>query len=203
MKIKSQSKDKTFTLFEDEAGNVKFKIVGTASYPNLTRPDKKDDPSDKDRYSVNVIFPTDGAVHKGLEAFLKEAKKKFFPKTAAKNTLHDGAEKEGTDGYGEGVHYIGLASSIKPQLRDNEMQAITDTNDPRIYAGCKVAVLGHCWKSEFKGNRVSGGLDAVQWIGHGKRLGGGSVNPDDYFASCEAADAPVDDMGEGAASAFD
>ena len=194
MKVIEQSEDKTWTVYEDTAGNRKFKITGIASYPNILRPDKKDAPTDKDRYSVNVIFPTDSPAHVGVTKFLAEAKKKMWPKVAAKTTLHDGAEKEGTSGYGEGVHYIGLASSIKPQIRDNEMQAITDANDPRVYAGCKVSVLGHCWKSDFKGNRVSGGLDAVQWIGHGKRLGGSAVKVDDFFASCEAADAPVDEM---------
>ena len=101
------------------------------------------------------------------------------PKKAISNTLRDGDEEKDEEEY-EGKYYMNVWSLRKPPVIDRDKEPITDPD--KVYSGCYARVCLNAyyyWGDESKG--ITFGLEAVQFVSNGPRLGGGSVNIDEAF----------------------
>jgi len=113
------------------------------------------------------------------------------PKKAIKNTLNDGGEDKDEEEY-EGKFYMNVSSNRRPPVVDRNLEAITDPED--LYSGCYARVclnFYYYWTDESKG--ITAGLESIQKIANGPRLGGSSSNVvedfgDDYEFEDEEED---------------
>ena len=157
----------------------KYKGIATPEailcFPSLFTP-KKFEGSEKEKYEAILVFPK-GTDISGLETLAKEAFREKFPKgaTGARSPFRNGDEV--ADAWGEhfrGATFIRVSSQIKPAIVDAGKRPITE--EDRVYSGCIVRAAIHAYAYDNKGNRgVSFGLDALQVVRDGERLGGGSA----------------------------
>lgn len=160
----------------------KYKGIATPEailcFPSLFTPKSKksSDNSGAEKYEAVLVFPK-GTDISGLENMAKEAFREKFPKGAsgARNPIHDGNEV--ADSWGEhfkDAKYLRVSSFFKPAIVDAGKRPITD--EDQVYPGCIVRAAVHAYTYERSGNRgVSFGIDALQVVRDGERLGGGSA----------------------------
>lgn len=131
-----------------------------------------------------------------------------------KNPILDGDGKQGLStktgerhlGF-EGHYFIRTTSGEdhRPKLFDRKKGPIISPEE--CYSGCYVyaVVNAFTWENEKNGRGVSFGLSMLQVAKDGERLGGGDLNPDNFFETLEGGDdAPSSTKsGAGAAALFD
>jgi len=146
----------------------------------------------KDKETVAKIRAAIKAVEKQMIAEKYAGKP---PKKAITNTLRDGDEEKDEEEY-EGKFYMNVWSYRKPPIVDRDKEEIT--NPEKIYSGCYARVnlkFYYYWGDESKG--ITAGLEAVQFISGGPRLGGGQVDINDAFGDdyeFEDEDEEYDDL---------
>lgn len=130
-----------------------------------------------------------------------------------KNPILDGDGKQGLStktgerhpGY-EGHFFIRTTSGeqYRPKLFDRKKGPIISPEE--CYSGCYVyaVVNAFTWEHPTNGKGVTFGMSMLQVAKDGERLGGGDLNPDNFFDTLEGDDAPSSTKsGAGAAALFD
>ena len=161
------------------------------SYANLFEP--RENKNRELRYSTSLIIPKDHPQVDELHAIIDaEGEQKFGKKWAGmrkrNDPFHDADEDD--DPVYEGMMYINPSSKRKPQVVDRQVQPILDESE--IWSGCycnvSIAVF-HFDVTENKG--VSFGLNNIQLVKEGERLGG-APNADEEFSAIDADDDDFD-----------
>lgn len=133
------------------------------------------------KYSVTALFPK-GEVPKDLKRdIMRVAKEAFGPDAKdLKNPIRDGdADRQGYDGF-EGVEFVNISSYNKPGLVDENVNPVM--NREKFYNGCYCMISCSPYPYENSGNAGVGvGLNNVQFIRDGQKLGGGTRDPKEEF----------------------
>lgn len=109
--------------------------------------------------------------------------------------FRNGTEKEQYDGYGEGVIFLTAKTERRPGIVDQNVNRIIDPED--FYAGCyaHADINPYAWSYMGK-NGIGFGLQNVQKIADGERIGGGASAE----SSFDAIDEDVEAQGSGGAN---
>jgi len=162
-------------------GKVRF------SYAHVFEPHAMDDNSQA-KYGVSIIIPkkdkvTISKIEKAIQAALQEGEAKKFggkiPKQY-KNPLRDGdVEREDDETYANS-YFINASSTRKPGLVDENLNAILDKDE--FYSGCYGRASINFFAFNTSGNKgVAAGLQNLQKLEDGERLGGGSSSAEEDF----------------------
>ena len=164
-------------------GKVRF------SYAHVFEP-KAIEEGQTPKYSVSLIIPksdktTIAKIKAAIAAALEEGKtKKFGGKLPAvyKNPLRDGdAERPDDENYA-GSYFINANSTNKPGLVDENTNAIINKED--FYSGCYGRASVNFYAFNTSGNKgVACGLNNLQKLEDGERLGGGASTAEEDFGS--------------------
>lgn len=156
--------------------------IGRAAFPHLAEPQEY---NGKHNYSISVVFDEGtnlSALEEAVEAILREKYPKGNIPAAIKRPFRSGAEKEGTEGFGETDIFIACKRNADfgpPSLIDQKKNEILGRD---IYGGCKVRVCVRPYWFDKAGNKGVGlGLEAVQFAGEGKRIGLAPVDAKSVF----------------------
>lgn len=119
-----------------------------------------------------------------LDEFKKKVKLNRVP-------LRDGNEKDGKDGYGDEVMFIGARNTKRPVVVDRDLTPL-GPEDGRPYGGCFVNATVRLFAYDHKtgGKGVSASLRAIQFFKDGPSFGAGPVDAEEEF---EAISADADD----------
>ena len=118
-----------------------------------------------------------------LDEFKKKVKLNRTP-------LRDGNEKDGKEGYGDEVMFVGARNTKRPVVVDRDLTPLT-ADDSRPYAGCYVNATIRLFAYDHKtgGKGVSASLRAVQFVKDGESFGAGPISADEEFeAVSDSAD---------------
>lgn len=130
------------------------------------------------------------AIEKAIEEVIEEKWPKGKPKNMKPSCLHDGDEKEDTDGYGADVMYVSASNAKRVPIVDADMAPLT-SEDSKPYAGCYVNCALRLWAQENEwGKRVNAQLRAVQFYKDGEPFGEKAVDPEDVFEDVSGDDEP-------------
>lgn len=160
-------------------GEVRF------SYAHVWEPKAMNEGADA-KYSVSILIPkTDTATIAKIEAAIKseleELKAKLGGKLSGKihRPLRDGDEERPDDEAYEGHYFINANSKNQPQIVDETVSPILERNE--FYSGCYGRASFNLYGFNSSGNKGVGcGLNNVQKLREGDRLGGGSTAADDF-----------------------
>lgn len=177
------------------------------SYPAVFKP--KAFEGQEAKYSVVMLFDkkTDITTLKKAAHAAKIEKwgpnKEKWPKNL-RSPFRDGADREGTDGYGEGVIFISASSKTPVGLVDNKLGAILNEQD--FYAGCYARAQIVAYAYDTHGNRgVAFGLQNLQKLRDGKSFSGKQKAEDVFDAVEDGSDDEgnyEDDSGDEAPAGF-
>jgi len=169
---------------EVQTGLVRF------SYANVFVPKAIQDSEPK--YSVSLIIPksdkrTIAAIKNAIQEAYNEGENKLkgnaktAPSLAKVNTtFYDGDEERPDDEVYAGAYYLNTTSKTKPIVTDAEKRPITDPED--FYSGCYGRARINFYAYNAGVNKgIAAGLQAVQKIRPGERLGGNRVTAEDAF----------------------
>ena len=141
-------------------------------FPSLFTP-KKYEGSEKEKYEALLVFP-EGSDTGALRGEEQRVVKVAFQNGArgVRSPFRDGNEV--AEQWGEvfrNATFIRATSQFKPAVVDAGKNPVTD--EERVYSGCIVRAVVHAFTYDNRGNRgVTFGLDAVQIVRDGKRIGG-------------------------------
>jgi hypothetical protein len=160
-------------------GKVRF------SFPHVFEPRAGMD-GGTEKYSVCLLVPktdtkTIAAVKLAVKAAYEKGVSIFGGKLPAvwKNPLRDGdAERPDSPEY-EGMFFVNASTLRKPQIVDADLVELMDRNE--FYAGCWGRASVNFYAFSVNGNKgVGAGLNNLQKLEDGERLGGGSTAADDF-----------------------
>lgn len=161
-------------------GKVRF------SYVNVFKATAMSEGQDP-KYSVQLIISKDdkktvNRVKKAIEAAYQAGKATYGGKLPKpwKNPLRDGDEERPDDEVYENTYFINANSKQKPGVVDANLQQIIDPGE--LYSGCYGRASINFYAFNVNGNKgVACGLNNVQKLADGERLGGGASDPEDDF----------------------
>lgn len=138
------------------------------------------------KYSVALIIPksdtnTIDKIKKAIKEAAEEGKAKFGGKIPNnyKNPLRDGDEEREDDPAFENSYFINASSTRKPQIVDRNLDEIIDRDE--FYSGCYGRASINFYAFNTAGNKgVAAGLNNLQKLEDGERLGGGSTAEQDF-----------------------
>ena len=139
------------------------------------------------KYSASIIIPkTDSATLTKIKAAQEAAVKdgiqsKWEGKKPAKLKLplRDGDEDRPDDPNYAWCYFLNASSNNKPGIVDLSRLEITD--EELVYSGCYCRFSLNFYPFSVRGNKgVAAGLNNVQKVCDGERLGGGSRAEDDF-----------------------
>ena len=164
------------------------------SYPQLFTAsvvkNSRGEPQGKPKFSATFLMDVVNhaklinLIEKTIERVaLDEFKKKVILKHSC---LHDGNEKDETDGYGDGVMFLKASNKTRPPVVNRDKSPIVE-QDGLIYGGCYVnaTVRIYAMEHEVGGKQVNAQLRAVQFLKDGESFGADPVNVEDEFESLE------------------
>lgn len=163
-------------------GKVRF------SYAHVFEPSAIEEGQEK-KYSVSIIIQkkdtkTLNKIKEAIKAAAEEGKAKFggtVPKNY-KNPLRDGDEEREDDENYAGCMFINANSTRKPGLVDEDLNPIMDKDD--FYSGCYGRASVNFYAFNVSGNKgVACGLNNLQKLEDGERLGGGASSAEDDFGA--------------------
>ena len=140
------------------------------------------------KYSVSVIIPKkDTATINKINAAIEEAKKIGAGKWGGKvpknlkTPLRDGdIDKEDDPAYADS-YFFNCSSTRRPGIVDENIEEILDPNE--VYSGCYARVNVNFYAYSASGNNgIAAGLNHVQKLADGDRLGGGAPSLKAAFA---------------------
>jgi len=161
-------------------------------------------PDQEKKYSATLIIEKGTPEHKALLAEVERvATDKWGPKAGAtlvslkasnKICVRDGAEKEGMDGFGEGVVFMNASTKSRPGVYDRDQTPLT-ADDGRPYAGSYVNAMVEIWCQDNQfGKRINATLRGVQFAKDGEPFGGGGAPAKaDDFPMLEESEPGSDD----------
>ena len=156
------------------------------SYPKVFKPEAMND-GEKKKYSVSMLIPksdkkTLKAIEKAVESAIEEGiKNKWGGKRPKKLglPLRDGDEEKDGEEY-EGAMFFNASSSRKPGVIDLDKDELFD--DEEFYPGCFARGTFNAYPFDVNGNKgVAIGLNNLQKLADGDRLGGGSRSAESDF----------------------
>lgn len=163
-------------------GKVRF------SYAHVFEPSAIEEGQEK-KYSVSIIIPkkdtkTLNKIKEAIQAAAEEGKAKFggtIPKNY-KNPLRDGDEEREDDENYAGCMFINANSTRKPGLVDADLNPIMDKDE--FYSGCYGRSSVNFYAFNVSGNKgVACGLNNLQKLEDGERLGGGGASAEEDFGA--------------------
>lgn len=187
------------------------------SYPKIFKPAPFGDEGGDPFYSANFILDkkANAEAIKAVEAridALKKEKWKGKPPGGIKLCLRDGSERDGSDGYGDGVMFLSASSKQdrKPRVVNKAFEPLT-AEDNKPYAGCYVHGSVRLWAMDNKyGKRINAELRVIIFHADGEPFGAAPVDAESEFAGVDldgesetaakpaakkpAADLSIDDM---------
>lgn len=186
--------------------------VARLCFPSLFEPRSFE--GSEPKYSCVLVFPPasamspqDQAAMQGLKSAAKAAVAEKWgdkPPKGVKSPFRACSEKEDVDGFNDGEVFITISSKDRPNVVDSNVQPILSAED--IYAGAKVRASVRAYAFDRNGNKgVSFGLDNIQKVGEGRRVGGGRRKAEDDFTPMSVEndpDADVSNKTEADASSF-
>lgn len=161
-------------------GKVRF------SYPRVFTPEARE-AGDKEKYSVVLLVPkSDKATVRKIEKAIAESFTEGVASTFKgkkprnwKSPLRDGDEDRDGDEF-EGMYFINASTTRKPAIVDEDLNAIIDPSE--FYAGCWGRASINFYTYDFNGNKgVGAGLNNLQKLEDGERLGGGGSTAEEDF----------------------
>lgn len=182
-------------MAEREETPGKFKIRARLSYEHLWKATASVENGPK-KYRANfLIDPSTSQGKKDIaqvENAIDEVKEAVWPGKNPKfkddrYAFLDGDEMvdangDVRDGY-EGMMFVKAANDKRPKLRDRDGQTDLTEEDEKIYSGAHVILYGRFYgiKDQAKGgNGIFCSIDAVQFVKHGEKFGGGGINDDEF-----------------------
>lgn len=148
------------------------------------------EPSDKSgKYSAQLLVDKDDTktlkkIDKAIQTAIEVGKTKLannkgvVPKNI-KLPLHDGDDGDKDGEEYEGMMYFNASSNQKPSICDRRREPITD--EAKVYSGCYANVAVKFYAFAVEGNKgIAAGLQAIQKVKDGERLGGGYFNSDNF-----------------------
>lgn len=158
---------------------------------------------DDAKYSMCVLIPKDDkkTLSKIKKALAEATEEGITSKWGGKKPgnlhlpLRDGDEEraEENEEY-EGMYFFNANSSKKPGIVDKDLNEVLDPDE--VYSGCWGRVSVNFYPYEYKGNKgIAVGLNNVQKIKDGDRLGGAAASAEDDFGDGFGTDYDDDDLG--------
>jgi hypothetical protein len=155
------------------------------------------------KYSVSVLVPkTDTATINDLKQAINTAAeegktKKWGGKMPRNfhNPLRDGDVEHPDDEAYKGMIFFSASGTRRPGVVDADCKAILDPEE--VYSGCWGRVSINMYPYSAKGNNgVAAGLNNVQKLEDGDRLGGAVSSPEDDFGGSQdsGVDFNTDDL---------
>jgi hypothetical protein len=145
----------------------------------------------EDTGKFDATFILDKTDHKGIIKEIQSTIKKLIKDDLKgknpgddKICLKDGDEQDKPEL--EGAYAIKAATKSRPMVLDRDKTPIAE-EDNIIYGGCYVNAIISIWTSK-KFNRVSAGLEGVQFCAPGEPFGAPSIDADEFDAFGEADD---------------
>lgn len=144
------------------------------------------------KYSTAILIPkTDKATLKAIENAVKAASEKDKAKWGGKIPtgptfklpLRDGDEEKPDDENYEGMMFLNASSTKMPKVVDRNKQEILDSEE--VYSGCFARVVLNFYGFNVQSKGIAAGLQAVQKLEDGDRLGGGGVDIDTAFGDLD------------------
>jgi hypothetical protein len=182
-----------------ENGNIRTCEV-RLSFPELFQPKAIEEGKTK-KYSTAILFPK-GADMSVLKEEIKAVAEREFPGKPLKSLrigIRDQGEKD-FEGYADGAFFLNASSEKRPPVVDRFRQPIVEEDD--VYPGIWAIVTLRVYA--FKPSRgqqfapgIGFGLQAVQVVKDGERLGAGMADPEEEFEVLEGLE-----EGESADSIF-
>lgn len=174
--------------------------VVTLSFPHLFEK-YSNDPDKEPKYSTMILVDksdtaTVEAIVAAQQAALEAGKDTKFSGKVPKvwrNTFRDGDDEGDLEKQPElaGKFFMTISSNQKPQIVDHQRNFVEDPEE--AYPGRKARVSMRAFPFSNSGNKgVSFGLNNVQLLSHGPRLGGGRTSALDEFDEFEVDDEGVD-----------
>ena len=160
-------------------GKVRF------SYAHVFEPHSVEEGQEK-KFSVSLLIPkkdtaTIEKINRAVEAAIEDGKSVFGGKIPAnlKRPLRDGdVERPGDEAY-KGMFFINASSKTRPQIVDASLDTILDKEE--FYSGCWGRASINFFAFNKSGNKgVAAGLNNLQKLEDGERLGGGSTAEEDF-----------------------
>jgi len=138
------------------------------------------------KFSVSLIIPksdtaTVDKIKKAIEAAKVEGKGKWNGKIppVLKLPLRDGDEERPDDEAYKGAYFINANSANKPSVVDKDVAPILDRDE--FYSGCFGRASVNFYAFNASGNKgIAAGLNNVQKLKDGDKLGGGSSAEEDF-----------------------
>jgi len=171
-------------------GKVRF------SYAHVFKPQAANEDGEP-KYSVSILIPktdktTIEKVKNGIKAALKNDIQIFseknqktieagkIPSGGFRNPLRDGDEEREDSPEYENMYFINASSKRKPGLVDKDREDIISEDD--FYSGCYGRASFNFYGFNKKGNQgVACGLNNLQKLEDGERLGGGGASAQEDF----------------------
>lgn len=145
---------------------------------------------DTKKFSTAILIPkkdkvTLAKMEKAIEVAKQEGKTKWKGKIPAtlKLPLRDGDEEKPDDDNYAGVMFLNCSSVKRPKVVDENRNEILDADE--VYSGCFARVALNFYPFAGKSNGIAVGLNAVQKLKDGDRLGGGGVDIDEAFGDSD------------------
>lgn len=169
-------------------GKVRF------SYANVFVATSISEDQDK-KYSVSLLIPkkdkaTIAKIEKAIKAALVEGKSSKFGGRIPnnyKNPLRDGDEEREDDENYEGMMFVNASSKRRPKVVDENVQEILDEEE--FYSGCFGRASVNFYAFSVSGNKgVACGLNHVQKLEDGDKLGGNIASAEDDFGKADDDD---------------
>lgn len=140
------------------------------------------------KYSVSVLIDksdkdTLAKIEAAINQAKEEGKSKWGGKIPAKlkTPLRDGDEERPDDEAYAGKIFFNCSSNRRPGVVDRALNPILDPDE--VYSGCYARVAVNFYAFDTNGNRgIAVGLNHVQKLSDGERLGGG-ISAEAAFAS--------------------
>lgn len=146
------------------------------------------------QFSVAVLIPKEDVeqlklIKQAIDNALSAGKTKFGEKWAQgklKKPLRDGDDPdEGKGDEFKGHYFFNTKSKTKPTVVDQKMNPVSD--DGVVYSGCIARVSVNFYPFDQSGSKgVAAGLNNVQKVRDGERLGGGKTDAFEEFEAIEA-----------------
>jgi hypothetical protein len=162
------------------------------SFPALWEAKKGPDANSKSAFQATFILDkkTNAASIKAVKAAIDLVTKDSFKgKQPPKICLREGSEKPDTDGYGDGVMFVGARSETRPMVVDRDGRTPLTAADGKPYAGCIVNATIRVWPQDNQyGKRINSALRAVQFVKDGDAFGDKPINMETEFAPLDNND---------------
>ncbi len=160
------------------------------SYAHVFEPVAMKEGQEK-KYSTAILIPKkDKKGIAEIEAAIETGKKEWEEKFGGKlpknwhNPLRDGDEEKEDDPVYAGHMFLSAKSTRKPQLVDEDLNPIMDRDE--FYSGCYGRASLNFFPFKVPGNHGIGvGLNNLQKLEDGERLGGGPASAEDDFGGLD------------------